>query len=111
MFAWITVGGFTSTGLNFFVIAAALGLILLSWSMGKTYFQTVLERLDRGKSTLDEELVQTQFVGGELTMTITQFDMTMLTGSAGQVPTPKWPGKGRSRDRAGFPHRPARLRR
>ncbi len=90
VFAWITLGGLSSTGLNFFVVAAAIALFVFARSMGKTYFQTVLERLDKGRSSLEEELVQTQFVGGELTMTVTQFDVNAaLTGTLAGVPMQK----------------------
>lgn len=82
VFLWVTLGGFPSAGLLGFAIVFAIALLFLARSMGRTYFNTVLERLDEGRDSieqLDQQVVQTQFAGGEFTMTFTQFDATALT--------------------------------
>jgi len=88
VFLWVIVGGLPSAGLLGFVIVFAIALLFLSRSMGRTYFDTVLARLDEGRDSLeqsDQEVVQTQFVGGEFSMTFTQFGATALT----QLPSTK----------------------
>jgi len=94
VFLWVTLGGLPSAGLTGAVVVLAIALLVLARSMGRTYFGTVLERLDEGRDSLaelDQEVVQTQFAGGEFTMTFTQFDATMFTqkspaGAAGPDP-------------------------
>lgn len=84
VFLWVTLGGLPSSGLMGFVIVFAIALLFLSRSMGRTYFNTVLERLDEGRDSIaqsDQQVVQTQFAGGEFTMTFTQFDATVLLQS------------------------------
>jgi hypothetical protein len=87
VFLWVTVGGFASSGLTVLVVAAALLALWLARSMGQAYFRTVVARLQAGHASLEGELVQTQFVGGEFTMTVTQFDVTAALTGTGATPT------------------------
>lgn len=80
---WVTLLGLPSRSLSLLVIVLAIGFLGLSRSMGAQYFQTLLQRLKEGQQDLGDGLVQTHFVGGDLTMTVTQLDMQTLLSHAG----------------------------
>lgn len=85
VFLWVTLGGLPSSGLTIAVIALAAALLLLARIMGGSYFSTILRRLGEGQDSLeqlDQEVMQTQFIGGEFTMTFAQFDLTSLALTA-----------------------------
>ncbi len=65
------------------VLAVAFVLLVLSRAMGPIYMRSVLDRLAEGRDTLEDEVVQTQFVGGEFTMTVTQLDVSAALEQTG----------------------------
>ncbi|HJO04592.1 MAG TPA: Npt1/Npt2 family nucleotide transporter, partial [Acidobacteriota bacterium] len=89
VFAWVVFAGLPSRGLSAFVAVSAVAFLFLARTMGKEYFRTLLDRLKEGQEAIEDSLVQTQFAGGEMTMTVTQFDLkAALTQTGLTMPTP-----------------------
>jgi hypothetical protein len=94
VFLWATLAGLPSAGLVGMVLAVAFALLVLSRAMGPIYMRSVLDRLAEGRDTIEDEVVQTQFVGGEFTMTVTQLDVGAALEQTGIHAAPRQsPGK------------------
>ncbi len=96
VFAWVVFAGLPSRGLAAVVAITAGLFLLLARAMGAEYFRTLLDRLQEGQEGIEDALVQTQFAGGEMTMTVTQFDFNAaLTQSGLTLPeaTKRTPGQ------------------
>lgn len=83
IFAWVVFAGFSSRGLGIFVALSAVVFLMLARTMGAEYFRTLLERLKEGQDSIEDAVVQTQFAGGEMTMTVTQFDLKAALAQSG----------------------------
>lgn len=93
---WIAAG-LAQRALAFPLIALGLLLLWLAWGMGSRYMGTLLERLKEGREAIDEDEADlpSDLVGGELTMTMTRFDLSTLIDQSGLQP---------ARRRSGEPH-------
>ena len=54
VFLWVTLSGFPSRYLSFFVLILALVLLILSRRMGREYFRTISGRLREGEATAEQ---------------------------------------------------------
>lgn len=78
---WVAVN-LPSRALSFPLIGLAAVFLWLSWRMGSLYMQTLLDRLKEGRASLDEELPP-EMVTGELTVTMTRFDLETVLNQSG----------------------------
>ncbi len=85
IFAWVVFAGLPSRGLAIVVAVSAVAFLVLAKSMGAEYFRTLLDRLKEGQDSIEDSLVQTQFAGGEMTMTVTQFDLKAALTQTGMT--------------------------
>lgn len=92
IFIWVIFAGLPSGGLGILVAVAAVCFLMLARTMGAEYFRTLLDRLKEGQDGIEDAMVQTQFAGGEMTMTVTQFDLKTALAQTGvtipSVPAP-----------------------
>ncbi len=85
IFAWVVFAGLPSRGLAIVVAVSAAAFLVLAKSMGTEYFRTLLDRLKEGQDSIEDSLVQTHFAGGEMTMTVTQFDLKAALTQTGMT--------------------------
>jgi ATP/ADP translocase len=82
----LIAAGMDSRGISLLVAGLALVFLALTRTMGSTYFQTLLSRLQEHREEIEDEGLTTQFVAGEATMTMTQFDMKTVLTQTGLLP-------------------------
>lgn len=80
--AWVALE-LSSRSLAFPLIALGLLFLWLTWEMGQRYMSTLLERLKEGRAALEEEDLPTDLLAGEMTVTMTRFDLSTLIDQSG----------------------------
>lgn len=79
---WV-IAGWPSRGLAAPVIVLGCLFLWLARRMGARYLQTLLDRLKEGREALDDEDLPADLVTGELTVTMTRFDLRTVLENSG----------------------------